>query len=83
MAWEKTMRMGTKMAPVPGVKGTATSTREPSDTDCGCGSKATFGQIFADGDFFLKAAVANAGEDAGFDAGAVAARNHAFFDGGP
>jgi len=45
-------------------------------------AKATFGQIFADGDFFLKAAVANAGEDAGFDAGAVAARNHAFFDGG-
>src|SRR5260221_11975448 len=45
-------------------------------------AKATFGQIFADGDFFLKAAVANAGEDAGFDAGAVAARNHAFLDGG-
>src|SRR5260221_5361075 len=45
-------------------------------------AEAAFGQIFADGDFFLKAAVANAGEDAGFDAGAVAARNHAFFDGG-
>jgi len=45
-------------------------------------AEAAFGQIFADGDFFLKAAVANAGEDAGLNAGAVAARNHAFFDGG-
>ena len=45
-------------------------------------AEAALGQIFADGDFFLKAAVANAGEDAGFDAGAVASRNHAFFDGG-
>src|SRR5437763_246815 len=30
MGCEKTMRMGTKMAPAPGVKGTATSTRVPS-----------------------------------------------------
>src|SRR6266852_5528835 len=41
-----------------------------------------FGKIFADGDFFLKAAAADAGEDAGFDAGTVAARNDAVFDGG-
>ena len=31
-----------------------------------------FGQIFADGNFFLEAAAANAREDAGLDAGAVA-----------
>jgi hypothetical protein len=30
MACEDTMRMGTKMAALPGVKGTATSTRVPS-----------------------------------------------------
>src|SRR5207302_393529 len=30
IACENTMRIGTKMAPVPGVNGTATSTREPS-----------------------------------------------------
>src|SRR5712691_3329575 len=41
-----------------------------------------FGQIFSDGDFFLEAAAANAREDAGFDAGAVAAGNHAIFGGG-
>ncbi len=45
-------------------------------------AEAALGQVFADGDFFLEAAVANAGEDAGFDAGAVAARNDPFFDGG-
>src|SRR6266852_21874 len=46
-------------------------------------AEAAFGQIFADSDFFLKAAAANAGEDAGLDARAVAARNHAFFHGRP
>src|SRR5713101_1982142 len=45
-------------------------------------AEAAFGQIFAHGNFFLKAAAANAGEDAGLDARAVAARNHALFDGG-
>jgi len=45
-------------------------------------AEAAFGEIFADGDFFLEAAAADAGEDAGFDASAVAARNEAFFDGG-
>src|SRR5205807_465262 len=44
-------------------------------------AESTLGQIFADGDFFLKAAVADASEDAGLDAGAVAARNDAVFDG--
>src|SRR5713101_10046894 len=39
-----------------------------------------FRQIFADGDFFLEAAAANAREDAGLDARAVAAGNHAIFD---
>lgn len=37
-------------------------------------AEATFGEILADGDFFLKAAAANASEDAGLDAGAIAAR---------
>ncbi len=45
-------------------------------------AEAAFGEIFADGDFFLKAAAANAGKDAGFDARAVAAGKDAFFDGG-
>ena len=36
------------------------------------------GKIFADGDFFLKTAAADAGEHAGFDAGAIAAGNDAF-----
>jgi hypothetical protein len=45
-------------------------------------AEATFGKIFADGNFFLEAAAANAGEDAGFDARAVAARNDALLDGG-
>src|SRR5712664_3262325 len=45
-------------------------------------AEAAFGEIFANGDFFLKAAVANAGQDASFDARAIAARNDAFFDGG-
>jgi len=77
MAWEKTMRMGTKMAPVPGVKGTALRLGSLRILIAAAEAEAAFGQIFADGDFFLKAAVSNAGEDAGFDAGAVAARNHA------
>ncbi len=46
-------------------------------------AEAALGQIFADGSFFLEAAAANASEDASLDAGAVAAGNHAFFDGGP
>jgi hypothetical protein len=45
-------------------------------------AEAAFGEIFADSDFFLEAAAADAGEDAGLDARAVAARNDAFFDGG-
>jgi len=45
-------------------------------------AEAAFGEIFTDGDFFLKAAVADASENAGLDAGTVAARNDAFFDGG-
>src|ERR1700686_1925004 len=45
-------------------------------------AEAAFGEIFTDGDFFLKAAVADARENAGLDAGTVAARNDAFFDGG-
>ena len=44
-------------------------------------TEAAFGEIFADGDFFLETAAADAGEDASFDAGAIAARNEAFFDG--
>ena len=39
---------------------------------------AALGKIFADGDFFLKAAAADASEDASFDAGAIAARDDAF-----
>src|SRR5260370_39982628 len=35
-------------------------------------TEAAFGQIFADGDFFLKAAATHAGEDAGLDARAEA-----------
>jgi hypothetical protein len=35
-------------------------------------AEAVFGEIFADGDFFLKAAVADASEDASFDARALA-----------
>ncbi len=45
-------------------------------------AEATLGEIFADGDFFLKAAAADASEDASLDAGAVAARDDAVFDGG-
>ena len=45
-------------------------------------AEAAFGEIFADGDLFLKAAAANAGKDTGFDARAVAAGKDAFFDGG-
>ena len=41
---------------------------------------AALGQILTDGHFFLKTAAANAGEDAGFDARAIAARDDAFFD---
>ena len=44
-------------------------------------AEAAFGEIFADGDFFLKAAAANTGEDASFDASAVAPGNEALFDG--
>src|SRR5215470_14945231 len=39
--------------------------------------EATFGKIFADGDFFLKTTATNAGEDARFDARAIAARHNA------
>src|SRR5260370_833712 len=45
-------------------------------------AEAAFGEIFAEGDFFLKAAAADAGEDAGFDACAVTAWNDAFIVGG-
>ena len=45
-------------------------------------AEAAFGKIFADGDFFLEAAAADAGEDARFDARTVAAGNEPFFDGG-
>ena len=44
-------------------------------------AEAAFGKIFADGDFFLKAAAANAGEDASFDARAIATRNDTILDG--
>ncbi len=44
---------------------------------------AAFGKIFADGDFFLEAAPADASEDARLDARALAARNQAFFNGRP
>lgn len=39
---------------------------------------AALGKIFADGDFFLKTAAADAGEHAGFNASAIAAGNDAF-----
>ena len=45
-------------------------------------AEAAFGQILANGDFFLKAAAANASENARLDARAVAAGNDALFDGG-
>src|SRR5437879_7794515 len=45
-------------------------------------AKAALREIFAEGNFFLEAAAADAGEDAGFDACAVAARNDAVFDRG-
>ena len=45
-------------------------------------AEAALGQIFADGDFFLKAAAADASQDAGLDARAVAAGNHALLDRG-
>jgi hypothetical protein len=45
-------------------------------------AEAAFGEIFADGDFFLEAAAADAGEDTGLDSSAVAARNKALFDSG-
>src|SRR5207302_10362128 len=38
-------------------------------------AEAAFGEIFADGNLFLKAAVADGGEDAGFDARAFTAVN--------
>ncbi len=44
-------------------------------------AEAAFGEIFADGDFFLEAAAADAGENTCFDASAVAPRENAFFDG--
>src|SRR6266700_1767007 len=44
-------------------------------------AEAALGQILTDGDLLLKAAAANASEDAGLDASAVAARNDAVFDG--
>ena len=44
-------------------------------------TESALGEIFADGDLFLKAAAANAGEDAGFDAGLGAARVDALFFG--
>ena len=44
-------------------------------------AEAAFGEIFADGNLFLKAAVADGGEDAGFDARAVTAGNDALIDG--
>src|SRR5438128_9036489 len=43
-------------------------------------SDATFGEVFADGDFFLKAASADAGENARFYARAISARNDALFE---
>ena len=45
-------------------------------------AEAAFGEIFADGDFFLEAAAADAGEDAGFNARAIASRKKALFDAG-
>ena len=42
-------------------------------------SDAALGKIFADGDFFLKTATANAGENAGFDPGAITARDDTIF----
>ena len=45
-------------------------------------AEAAFGKIFANGDFFLKAAAADASEDASFDARAVAARDDALLDSG-
>jgi len=44
-------------------------------------AEAALGQILTDGDLLLKAAAANASEDAGLDASAVAARNDAVLDG--
>jgi len=38
---------------------------------------AALGEIFADGYFFLKTAAADAGQNAGFDTGAIAARDDA------
>ena len=43
---------------------------------------AAFREIFADGNLFLKTSLADAGENTGFDPGAVAAGNNALFDGG-
>src|SRR5437867_12047768 len=45
-------------------------------------AEAAFGEIFADGNLFLKAAVADGGEDAGFDARAVTAGDAALIAGG-
>jgi hypothetical protein len=42
---------------------------------------AAFRQILTDSNFFLKAPAADAGQDAGLDAGSVAARYDTFFDG--
>src|SRR5947207_3233956 len=44
-------------------------------------AEAALGEIFADRDFFLKAAMPNGGEDTGLDARTVAARNDAFVQG--
>ena len=40
---------------------------------------AALGKIFANGNFFLKTAATNAGENAGFDAGAITAGDDAIF----
>ena len=42
-------------------------------------SDATLGKILAQGNFFLKTAAADAGENAGFDAGAITPRDDAIF----
>jgi hypothetical protein len=43
-------------------------------------SDATLGEVFADGDFFLKAATPNAGEDTGFYARAISTGNDTLFE---
>src|SRR5580700_1514975 len=44
-------------------------------------AEAALGKILANGNFFLEAAAADAGEDAGLNARAVTAGDHAFFHG--